>query len=172
MLKRMANTDATFFYPFYYADSRYSGDNSAPRRTTLLENNNATSMNIIAHVSGVELEDDDCLVAYNGAHRVGVAKSGDDGLFYLNVAQPDGEPSTLTFCLERDEQVVGTVRSDYGYEADAVVGSPELPTEISFATTTYDYSNGYWYTIDGIRLPRKPKHPGLYIHNGKVIYEK
>lgn len=172
MLKRTASTDATFFYPFYYADSRYSGGKAAPRRTALHENNSATSMNIIARVSGVELQDDDHLVAYNGTRRVGVAKSGEDGLFYLNVAQPDDEPRHLTFCLERDEQVVGTMRSGYGYEADAVIGSPEQPTEISFAAAAYDYSDGHWYTLDGVRLPRKPQRPGLYIHNGKVMNGK
>ena len=172
MLKRMATTDATFFYPFYYADSRYSGGKVAPRQTVLHENNSATSMNIVARVSGVELQDDDCLVAYNGTRRVGVAKSDEDGLFYLNVAQPDDEPHPLTFCLERDEQVVGITRGGFSYKADAVLGSPEEPTAISFVSATYDYSDGHWYTLDGVRLPRKPQRPGLYIHNGKVMNEK
>ena len=172
MLKRTATSDATFFYPFYYADSRYSGERAAPSRKTLHENNSATSMNIVALVSGVELQDNDRLVAYNGTSRVGVAQCGEDGLFYLNVAQPDNEPRPLTFCLERDEQVVGTMRCGYGYEADAVIGSPEQPTEVRFAPAEYDYSDGYWYTLDGVRLPRKPQRPGLYIHNGKVMNQK
>lgn len=144
----------------------------APRRTTLFENNGATSMNIVASVSGVELQAGDQLVAFNGTSRVGVAETGEDGLFYLNVAQPDDEPHRLTFCLERDGQVVSITGSDHCYTADAVIGSPEQPTDISFTQASYDYSDGHWYTLDGMRLPGKPKRPGLYIHNGKVTNDK
>ena len=129
-------------------------------------------MNIVAHISGVEVQEGDRLAAFNGTSRIGVAEEGEDGLFYLNVAQPDDEPQSLTFCLERDGQVVGIKRSDFDYEADAVMGSPEQPTDISFTPASYDYSDGHWYTLDGIRLPRKPGRPGLYIHNGKVTNEK
>ncbi|MBQ6192484.1 MAG: hypothetical protein IJK51_09320 [Bacteroidaceae bacterium] len=172
MLKRTAKTDATFYYPCYYSESRYSGARMAPRRTALFENNGATSMNIVASVSGVELQAGDQLVAFNGTSRVGVAETGEDGLFYLNVAQPDDEPHRLTFCLERDGQVVSITGSDHCYTADAVIGSPEQPTDISFTSATYDYSDGHWYTLDGMRLPGKPKRPGLYIHNGKVTNDK
>lgn len=168
MLKRTAKTDATFYYPCYYAESRYSGSRTAPRRTTLLENNSATSMNIVASVSGVELQDNDLLTIYNGTNRIAVAEADEDGLFYLNVAQPDDKSHRLTFCLERNGQVVSITGSDYSYTADAVLGSPEQPTDISFTPATYDYSDGYWYTLDGLRLPRKPQRPGLYIHNGKA----
>lgn len=168
MLKRTAETDATFYYPCYYAESRYSGGRTTPRRTTLLENNSATSMNIVASVSGVELQDNDLLTIYNGTNRIAVAEADEDGLFYLNVAQPDGKSHRLTFCLERNGQVVSITGSDYSYTADAVIGSPEQPTDINFAPATYDYSDGYWYTLDGLRLPRKPQRTGLYIHNGKA----
>ena len=170
MLKRTAETDATFFYPCYYTESRYSGAKTAPRRTTLLENNSATSMNIVASVSGVEIQDNDQLVVFNGANRIAVAEADEDGLFYLNVAQPDDQSHRLTFCLERDGQVVSITGSDYRYTADAVLGNPEQPTDISFAPVTYDYTDGYWYTLDGLRLSRKPQRPGLYIHNGKARY--
>ncbi len=172
MLRRTAKTDATFYYPSYYSESRYSGVWTAPHRTTFLENSSPTSMNIVASVSGLELQADDRLVAFNGTSRVGVAEAGDDGLFYLNVAQPDEEPHRLTFCLERDGQVVSTTGSDFRYTADAVIGSPEQPTDISFTQASYDYADGHWYTLDGMRLPRKPHRPGLYIHNGKVTNDK
>ncbi len=170
MLKRTAETDATFFYPCYYTESRYSGAKTAPRRTTLLENNSATSMNIVASVSGVEIQDNDQLVVFNGANHIAVAEADEDGLFYLNVSQPDDQSHRLTFCLERDGQVVSITGSDYRYTADAVLGNPQLPTDISFAPVTYDYTDGYWYTLDGLRLSRKPQRPGLYIHNGKARY--
>ena len=172
MLKRTADSEASYYYPCYYAESRYSGNRTAPRWTPLLENTGATSMNIVAHISGVEVQEGDRLAAFNGTSRIGVAEEGEDGLFYLNVAQPDDEPQSLTFCLERDGQVVGIKRSDFDYEADAVMGSPEQPTDISFTPASYDYSDGHWYTLDGIRLPRKPGRPGLYSHNGKVTNEK
>ena len=172
MLKRTGDTDVTFYYPCYYSESRYSGNRTAPQRTTLLENSSPTSMNIIAKVSGVEMQAGDQLAAFNGTSRVGVAEIGEDGLFYLNVAQPDDEPHHLTFCLERSGQVVSIMRSVYCYSADAVLGSPEQPTDISFTSATCDYSDGHWYTLDGVRLPRKPQRPGLYIHNGKVTNEK
>ena len=39
-----------------------------------------------------------------------------------------------------------------------------------YSDLTYDYTDGYWYTLDGLRLSRKPQRPGLYIHNGKARY--
>lgn len=129
MLKRTADNDAKFYYPCYYSESRYSGANTASRRTTLFENNSATSMNIVACVSGVELQAGDRLVVFNGTSRVGVAEASEDGLFYLNVAQSDDDPRRLTFCLERDGQVVSITGSVYCYSADAVIGSPEQAFE-------------------------------------------
>ena len=56
------------------------------------------------------------------------------------------------------------------FNANAVVGSPDEPTVISFVHT--DYEDGKWYSINGMLLPKKPTQRGLYIFNGKKVVMK
>ncbi len=169
MLKRNAKEDAIFEYPIYYTDNRYSGIQDAPAR----RNVHATSMNIVASVTGVELQEGDSLVAYCGADKAGVALPDEEGYFYLNIGADEELPSQLSFCIERDGEPVAVNRSKITYQADKVLGSPENPTEINFAQIDeMATESGAWYTISGIKLNGKPKEKGLYIYNGKVILNK
>ena len=168
MLKRQKDNELTFAYPLYYGDNRYSGaGNVAPRR-----NVQATTMNIVANVAGVETLDGDTLVAYNGAERCGVAVADEEGVFYLNVGVDEDLAQNLSFCIERNNEVVAVTRSKIGYKADNVLGTPDEPTLINFAELNEFADDGNWYTLSGIKLAEKPQQSGIYIHNGKAQFIK
>lgn len=169
MLKRIAQDDALFTYPIYYTDNRYSGIQSAPIR----RNVHATSMNIVANVTGVELQEGDSLVAFCGMEKAGVAAPDEEGNFYLSIGADEDFANQLYFCIEREGEAVAVNRSKISYQADKVLGSPDNPTEINFAPVDeFATEQGVWYTISGIKLNGKPKENGLYIYNGKVILNK
>ena len=170
MLKRLSNTSAEFTYPLYYTDNRYSGNaNNAPR---LQEISTVNTMNIVAHVSGVELEPGDKLAVYSGADRMAEAQADDEQLFYLNIGCDEKSDQSLSFVVERDGQVVAMTGSRINYEPNKLLGTPDEPTDISFVALSDLPNDGKWYTISGIQLPRKPGARGLYIHNGQVITVK
>jgi len=163
MIKRQADSNANFEYPQFYGNSRYSGNKAAPRRTGTV--NTATTMNIVATVSGIDTEEGDRLVAYSGAERVAEATADDEQHYYLSIGEYD---ETLTFAIERDGELVAMTGSRIGYTANKVMGSPTEPTAISFVNLSEMPHDGKWYTTGGILLPKKPAKPGLYIHNGKA----
>ena len=165
MLKRMADGNATFEYPLYGSDSRYSTGNAASR---LADTFTATTMNIVAGVSGVETEPGDKLVVYRGAERLTETEADEDRNFYLNIGSDDKSTETLTFTIERDGETVATTGSSIAYAANSVIGTPEQPTDIRFVSVDQMPADGRWYTTAGILLQKKPTRAGLYIYNGKV----
>lgn len=166
MLKRTANSNETFIYPEYWSDSRYSGSRIATARM----NRTATSMNIVARISGITVEPGDRLSIYNGAECCGFAEVDDEQLFYLNIGE-QAKNSKLRFSIERGGKVAAVCGSNISYQADQLLGTPEQPTIINFMATDH-LSNGEWYTITGIKLPKQPTAKGYYIHNGKIIFVK
>ena len=177
MLKHLGNDTVRFFYPLYNTGSRYGNTvNRAPK----FQNTTGSSMNIIARVSGVELEQGDCLLIYNGAELCGKTEMGADSLFFLSVAESAG--NRLTFAIERPQAGVQengeegseliAVSSQYvSYTTDAVMGTPDQPTIISFAPVSR-YADGQWYDLQGRKLSKRPQRAGVYIYNGqKTIIE-
>ena len=167
MLKRNAVSTEYFIYPLYYANNRYSGSD-ADALAPEYRNHTATTMNIVAQVTDAEVCEGDSLVTYDGARRCGAAAITEDGLFFLNIGGDEkSSDQNLVFCIERDGELVAATQSPLAYQADAVLGTPEEPTQISFVKSDR-HADGYWYTLDGIRLQKKPRRTGLYIHNDKI----
>ncbi len=169
MLRRMADEEAKFTYPLYWSDNRYSGSSnaSAPLRDTFT----STTMNIVASVEDVETEAGDILVVYRGAERLAEAVADEEQIFYLNIGSDAKSDETLTFVLERDENVVAATSSKFRYKENLVLGTPDKPTAINFtAVEPNSLNDGKWYTVSGIQLPKAPNKTGIYIHNGKVKY--
>jgi len=100
---------------------------------------------------------------------VAEAVADDEQKYYLSIGEYD---ETLTFAIERNGEPVALTRSQIDYKANKVMGTPEEPTDISFVSLDELPMDGYWYTTAGIRLPKKPTHRGLYIHDGKVVVVK
>lgn len=131
MIKRQADDIATFFYPLYWDNNRYTGSTTAlaPHRAV----STSTTMNIVASVEGVETEPGDVLVVYRGAERMAEAVADDEQNYYLNIGSDTNSDETLTFILERDDQILATTGSKVTYEADCVLGTPDEPTAINFS---------------------------------------
>ena len=176
MLKRIADSDARFFYPYYTAGSRYNVNDTRAAAAPKFENLTGGSMNIIARVEGVELEEGDRLVAYGGAEMLGVAVADEEGRFFLNVAAGSDD---ITFAIERPQslgdeaadaetEVVATAPRRMPYFADGVEGTLRQPATIRFVPTDSISGDG-WYNLQGIRLRKAPTEPGVYIHNGKKV---
>ena len=168
MLKRLAADSVSFYYPSYYTDSRYQNVAKAPRRAV----NSATTMNIVASVSGVEVKEGDKLVAYLGSERMDEAVADEERIYYLNIGTDTQNAETIHFVMERDGEPVVTAQSGIRYEANKVIGTPNEPTLINFVSLDTMPQDGKWYTISGILLPEKPTQAGLYIYNGKVLMIK
>ena len=170
MLKRQASNEVSFSYPLYWADNRYTGNlnvASASRRTSAV--NTSTTMNIVANVGGVETEPEDVLVVYRGTDKLAEVVADEEQNYYLNIGCDTQSSERLTFTLERGGEVVATTQSLISYEADRLLGTPDMPTEINFTPVDPTmYADGKWYTLTGIQLPSAPKQPGCYIYNGKV----
>ena len=165
MMKRLSDEKVAFNYPQFYGSSRYAGNNASKARRI----STATTMNIVATVSGIDTEEGDRLVAYCGTDRVAEAVADSEQNYYLSIGECD---KTLAFAIERDGELVAMTSSQIGYKANQVVGSPEEPTDISFVRLDEMPQDGNWYTIAGIRLGKKPAVSGLYIHDGKVVIIK
>ena len=169
MLKRLADSETEFYYPLYFSDNRYSGDNKsmAPRRV-----NTSTTMNIVAAVEGFDTEPGDRLVVFNGAERMAEATSDDEQNYYLNIGSDDSSNGSLTFVIERDGETVAMTGSHIKYSPNQVLGTPAAPTAISFTALDQMPHDGKWYTVGGLLIGKKPTQSGVYIYNGKATIVK
>lgn len=171
MLKRVADKDVSFYYPLYYANSRYNG-NLSNRNKVKSDVRTATTMNIVASVSGIDVEEGDKLVAYLGSERKAEAVADEDNNYYLNIGNDTKQTETIYFVMERDGEPVATTGSSISYVADQLLGTPDQPTDISFVNLDQMPKDGKWYTLSGLHLQKKPKRNGLYLFNGEVIIIK
>ena len=167
MLKHNGNEEVAFRYPFLFEGSRYVGSETAQARS----NSYATSMNIVATVSGVQMEAADRLVVYRGAECCAEAVADADATFYLSIGGGETQADQLLFCIERDGELVSVSSKVMRYEADKVFGTPDSPTVIDFINAE-SLNDGSWYTTSGIKLEKKPVKKGYYINNGKIKFVK
>jgi hypothetical protein len=165
MLKRQADSEATFYFPHYFKDNRYSGSVlfQAPRVV-----NTISTMNIVAAVEGVETEAGDRLVVFSGTERMAEATSDEEQNYYLNIGSDKNGNEPLIFAIERNGETIAMTSSHISYAPNKVIGTPDAPTTISFTALAQMPRDGKWYTTSGIQLQKKPTRSGLYIYNGKV----
>ena len=168
MMKRNGDESVIFSYPLYYSDNRYTGKTDASTSRSMRRVNTANTMNMVASVSGVEVEEGDLLVVYCGADRVSEASADEEGNYYLNIGRDTKEKETLTFCIERNGELMAMTDSRIVYEPNNVLGTPDKPTDINFLDLRQMPADGKWYNTAGVQLPGQPTRPGLYIFNGKV----
>ena len=172
MMLRKAAEDAKFTYPFYEPGSNFTDFSSqAGSRSAALEA--PKTMTVSATVVGFETEEGDRLVAYANGEAVGaatVAVSGEtaDNTLYLSIAGDN--PEGIWFAIEREGEIVASTSEVMTFKANAVVGSPDEPTAISFVRA--EYEDGKWYTTNGLQLQNKPTRKGVYIFNGRKVVVK
>ena len=179
MLLRKAEGEVAFRYPFYELGSTFLDEWAYDGATRAAAPVRAkTTMTVSAVVDGFETQKGDRLVAYADGEIVGSAEcktqsiesatAGHTEPLYLSII---GDlPTGIWFAIERDGEMVAATSELMEYEANAVIGSPDVPTKISFVRT--DRENGRWYTSSGIRLSKRPTATGVYIFNGKKVVIK
>ena len=184
MLKRQADTEHTFWYPYYSTNTKYNNVKNeaklevqstvqgAKLKAPLFRNTSGASMNVIARVEGIELEEGDRLVAFGdyGETR-GMAEVNsqfiihDSQLFFLSVACGD---EAVNFAIERDGELIAIAPQRMSYADNGVQGSLEDPTVINFISMDNLRGEG-WYDLGGRKLNTRPYQKGVYIHNGQKV---
>ncbi|MBP3251303.1 MAG: Ig-like domain-containing protein [Prevotella sp.] len=184
MLLRKADANTSFVYPFYEPGSTFIDEWSystaraaAPAKATgrrVSGNRAKATMSVSAVVEGVEMQEGDRLVAFADGEMVGTAAavSGEtaDHTEPLYLSIEGDKQQGIWFAIERDGEIVAATSEQMTFTANAVIGSPDEPTKISFVQT--DREDGKWYTVSGIQLPKRPTQSGVYIFNGKKVVIK
>ncbi|MBR0276323.1 MAG: hypothetical protein IJQ76_08950, partial [Prevotella sp.] len=175
MMLRKNAEKAEFTYPYYDINSNFREDwTTGAKRSAAAKSR--TTMTVSAVVEGFEVEEGDKLVAYSNGDVVGVSLTpnpspvGEGSIYYLSIAGEEKAP--IWFAIERDGEIVAATDEVMTYAANAVIGSPDEPTAINFVHADTAFENGMWYTIGGVKLPKRPTHKGVYIFNGKKVVVK
>ncbi len=164
MLYRSKQEPATFTYAFYEPDATIFDATFLDKHSLLKISDYARTMSLTAQIEGVGMEEGDRILVFNGADVVGESLVETDAPVYLSIAGNKAEP--LSFAVERDGELIATATDVLNYKADAIVGTPNQPTVISFTKTDMLPQEGY-YNLQGIKLSGKPQQRGVYIYNGR-----
>ena len=174
MLLRKAESATSFVYPFYEPGSTFIDEWSYSTARAAAPARAKATMSVSAVVEGVEMQEGDRLVAFADGEMVGTAafvsgKTADHTEpLYLSI---EGDKQQgIWFAIERDGEIVAATSEQMTFTANAVIGSPDEPTKISFVQT--DREDGKWYTVSGIQLLKQPTRSGVYIFNGKKVVIK
>ena len=169
MMLRKGAGNASFTYPYYEPGSAFREDWSTSSQRSAAAKARST-MSVSAVIEGFETEDGDRLVAYAGGEECGSTMINGESskVNYLSIAGNGQQP--IWFVIERDGEIVASTSETMTFNANAVIGSPDEPTAISFVHT--DYASGKWYSIGGLLLQKKPTLKGFYIFNGKKVIVK
>ena len=173
MLYRNGESKVKFFYPFYEPGSNFFEHTVA--RSRAWQTNYGRNMTVVATADGIDLQEGDRLVVFSHGEQRGEALwvngSGltvNGSLFFLTIAGEEKAP--LSFAIERDGELIATTAEVMTYESNTLKGSLDAPTAIHFVKN--ETGDGTWYTLQGFKLSGKPRHKGVFIHNGKRVVIK
>ena len=166
MLKHVGNNSLTFNYPNYNSGLVFI---DSPVGAPLFANTTGNSMNIVARTQGVEVQQGDRMLVYDGTELCGKSEMTAEGLFFLSVA--DCGDKRLSFAIERGDELIAVTGERMQYKTNDVMGTVSEPTVIDF-TSISRYADGQWYDLQGRKLNKRPRQTGVYIYNGqKTIVE-
>ena len=167
MLYRQKKGETKFIYPFFEPNATFFEENGSRRVPALPAY--AHNMTMVAETDGIELQEGDKLIAFSDAEVRGEATGSEGSPFYISIFGDKEAP--LSFAIERDGDIIATSGEVLSYQNNAVSGSPEQPTVISFVPRQPLSSDG-WYSVQGHRLTQRPTRRGVYIFNGKKVVIK
>ena len=172
MMLRKGAADAKFSYPFFELGSN-AGELWTTNTGYAAAAKARSTMSVSAVVEGFETEDGDKLIAFANGETVGEAilsplTADLSPLFYLSIAAD--KPEKLWFAIERDSEIVASTGEIMTFKTNAVIGSPDQPTAINFVKA--EYADGQWYSINGMKLQKRPTKSGVYIFNGRKVVVK
>ncbi len=172
MIYRQREGETSFIYPYVEANATFFNDVSPKQNAA--KRIYSSSMSLVAVAEGIELQEGDRLIALSGTEVRGVTvveaqeKIADSPLFFLSIE--GDKKAALSFAVERDGEIIATSGEVMNYEANAISGSIDRPTNISFVEQDRtQLPQSGWYTIQGVRLPAAPQTKGIYIYNGSKI---
>ena len=174
MLLRKGATATSFRYPFYEPGSTFIDAWSYSTVRAAAPARARSTMTVSATVEGIELQEGDILISFADGEMVGraAAVSGETAdhtePIYLSIA--GDKQQGLWFAIERDGEIIAATTEQMTFTPNAVIGSPDEPTTISFVQA--DREDGKWYSVNGIQLPKRPTQSGVYIFNGKKVVIK
>ena len=175
------NTQKQFVYP---AVSSASSRMDAPRHVSdplsifmpvdkYLYPNNMTM--VIKLMDGAAVVDTVELAAFVGDECRGATRAT-NGLYYLIISgEGAGQPMTLRICVNNEILIIDDTQQ---FTSDDNVGTSwepyvidlqNLPVGITPLSTSTDDDDTDWWTLQGIKLGRKPSRPGIYIHRNKTV---
>ncbi len=175
MFLRKGSKAVTFRYPFYEPGSTFIDERAFTSASTSRKApaRSRSTMSLSAMIEGFELEEGDLLVAYADGERVGESLASEAAaggpIYYLSIS--GDQPVGIWFAIEREGEIVAATDEVMSYRANAILGSPDEPTAISFVHKD-NADGGSWYALNGMRLPRRPMQKGIYIFNGKKVVIK
>ncbi len=166
MLYRNGESKVKFCYPYYEPGSNFFERTVA--RSPAWRANYGRNMTIVATANGIDLQEGDRLVVFSNGEQRGEAALANDSLFFLTISGEKKAP--LSFAIERDGELIATAAEVMTYESNVLNGTLDAPTAIHFVKN--EVSDGAWYTLEGFKLSGKPRHRGVFIHNGIKVVNK
>ena len=166
MLKRQGKETVKFKYNYYEPGSTIVSTAQRTPRYYAPSQHPAT-MTMAATVTGIDMQPGDRLLALCNGEVCGEAEA-DDEVIYMSIGGSQNVP--VSFVIERGDEWVASSSTALTFAPNAVSGSPKEPTKISF--TLNDQALQGWYTLQGFKLPKRPRQSGVYLFNGKKIVIK
>ena len=170
MLYRQGKEPATFTYPYHEANATFFEGTITAKRAPMAESY-ADNMVMTATAEGVELQQGDKLIAFADGGIVGETELltlDSKEMFFLTIA---GEKATpVSFAIEREGDIIASTNDVLTYQKNGVSGTLEIPTKINFADSETLLQG--WYTLQGLKLNKRPTKRGVYIMNGKKVIIK
>ena len=189
MMKSLKDS-ASFVYPYYSTGGTVSGSRAMTRGgQSSAEGLGRSTMCVCAVVEGFELQDGDRLLAFADGECCGAAAysqpAGDEAgePFYLSISGDHQAP--LRFAIERGGEMVAATAAVMDFRPNAVVGSPDEPTAISFTgdltgiriAELTNGTNDELYDLSGRKVVSRQSsdrklRKGVYIQNGEKVVIK
>lgn len=142
MLKRTASSSSSFKYPSYSSTSHSAQRHKTRSVMTEAEEGEhyfSSNMNVIATIEGIELQDNDELVASVRGERRSYTDRiayNDQSLWFVTIEGEEVAP--IIFTVERDGKPIASTRSVFDYHNDDIRGTLQTPTVINFTSLSDD----------------------------------
>ncbi len=181
----MATEAKTFHYPQHVSSSGNGARSLAPtlsrsyapsHYTPMDDNLFPDNMSILAVVkkNGENVENAELAGFINGECRGAVScKSGYYFLTVMGSSEDDANRKlSIKVWMDGEEYVIDNILP---FISDAFYGSLEEPYVLDIDATAIrtveidDEDDDDWYTLQGLKIGRRPTQQGIYIHKGKTV---
>ena len=130
---------------------------------------------VIKLTDGEAVVDTAEVAAFVGDECRGATRAEANGLYYLVIAgEGSGHPMTLRTCI--DGEII-TIDNTQQFVSDDNVGTSWEPYVIDLQNLSDginnlmggDAADSDWWSLQGIKIGRRPTQPGIYIHRGEKV---